>query len=112
MAGIAEWQQCLVSDSRSSPTVSVLFLKLLKSFYGSYGLSWDSRIQSASITLIGVRRQAPGASFLGAVAQLGERLICTQEVAGSIPTSSTKWERGGVFLARGAWRLTPPLKGL
>jgi hypothetical protein len=28
----------------------------------------------------------------GAVAQLGERLICTQEVAGSIPTSSTKLE--------------------
>jgi hypothetical protein len=27
---------------------------------------------------------------LGAVAQLGERLICIQEVAGSIPTSSTK----------------------
>jgi hypothetical protein len=27
---------------------------------------------------------------LGAVAQLGERLICTQEVAGSIPTSSTR----------------------
>jgi hypothetical protein len=27
----------------------------------------------------------------GAVAQLGERLICIQEVAGSIPTSSTKW---------------------
>ena len=26
----------------------------------------------------------------GAVAQLGERLICIQEVAGSIPTSSTK----------------------
>ena len=26
----------------------------------------------------------------GAVAQLGERLICTQEVAGSIPTSSTR----------------------
>ena len=26
---------------------------------------------------------------LGAVAQLGERLICIQEVAGSIPTSST-----------------------
>ena len=25
----------------------------------------------------------------GAVAQMGERLICTQEVAGSIPTSST-----------------------
>jgi hypothetical protein len=27
----------------------------------------------------------------GAVAQLGERLICIQEVAGSIPTSSTKF---------------------
>ena len=31
---------------------------------------------------LGIRRQ-------GAVAQLGERLICIQEVAGSIPTSST-----------------------
>ena len=28
--------------------------------------------------------------FNGAVAQLGERLICIQEVAGSIPVSSTK----------------------
>ena len=28
----------------------------------------------------------------GAVAQLGERLICIQEVAGSIPTSSTSFE--------------------
>ena len=27
--------------------------------------------------------------FHGAVAQLGERLICIQEVAGSIPVSST-----------------------
>ena len=27
----------------------------------------------------------------GAVAQLGERLICIQEVAGSIPTSSTRF---------------------
>ena len=35
---------------------------------------------------------APGIALLsglGAVAQLGERLICIQEVAGSIPTSST-----------------------
>ncbi len=32
----------------------------------------------------------------GAVAQLGERLICIQEVAGSIPTSSTSTtEYGG-----------------
>jgi hypothetical protein len=28
----------------------------------------------------------------GAVAQLGERLICIQEVAGSIPTSSTNFD--------------------
>ena len=32
----------------------------------------------------------------GAVAQLGERLICTQEAAGSIPTSSTSgWPEDG-----------------
>jgi hypothetical protein len=36
----------------------------------------------------GIRGQAE-ASGQGAVAQLGERLICIQEVAGSIPTSST-----------------------
>ena len=30
-----------------------------------------------------------GAGGQGAVAQLGERLICIQEAAGSIPTSST-----------------------
>ena len=39
-----------------------------------------SRVQSASIHFINQ----------GAVAQLGERLICIQEVAGSIPTSSTR----------------------
>jgi hypothetical protein len=31
----------------------------------------------------------------GAVAQLGERLICIQEVAGSIPTSSTRLVQTG-----------------
>ncbi len=61
-------------------------------------------VQSASITKFAVGGLAVG--FLasskfarrlianrqgqeGAVAQLGERLICIQEVAGSIPTSST-----------------------
>ena len=34
--------------------------------------------------------------FSGAVAQLGERLICTQEVAGSIPTSSTRVDPTGL----------------
>ena len=49
------------------------------------------RVQSASITFF-PGRAASRARFpkKGAVAQLGERLICIQEVAGSIPTSSTK----------------------
>ncbi len=38
------------------------------------------------------RKEAEGS---GAVAQLGERLICIQEVAGSIPTSSTSGRRRG-----------------
>ena len=31
-----------------------------------------------------------GHNFIGAIAQLGERLPCTQEVVGSIPSGSTK----------------------
>ena len=37
----------------------------------------------------GTSHQSPATEVSGAVAQLGERLICIQEVAGSIPTSST-----------------------
>ena len=33
----------------------------------------------------------------GALAQLGERLICIQEVSGSIPLSSTKIESFSFF---------------
>jgi hypothetical protein len=44
-------------------------------------------VQSASITFFRL-------CLLGAVAQLGERLICIQEVAGSIPTSSTNPSEG------------------
>jgi hypothetical protein len=29
---------------------------------------------------------------VGAVAQLGERLLCKQDVVGSIPSGSTKWK--------------------
>ena len=36
------------------------------------------------------RRVAESGLAEGAVAQLGERLPCTQEVSGSIPLSSTK----------------------
>jgi hypothetical protein len=32
----------------------------------------------------------PGACPFGGIAQLGERLICIQKVAGSIPVASTK----------------------
>ena len=45
------------------------------------GLADNPCIQSASISFFNE----------GAVAQLGERLICIQEVAGSIPTSSTSY---------------------
>ena len=41
------------------------------------------------LVLVVVAFNWPRFKFSGAVAQLGERLICIQEVAGSIPTSST-----------------------
>ena len=50
------------------------------------GLSHGFCIQLASI-----RFPVALARPNGAVAQLGERLICIQEVAGSIPTSSTSF---------------------
>jgi hypothetical protein len=78
-----------VSDSRSTPYPAP-----------------DSPLTSLLLLLLACagRRQAPrpiGLDYIygtlsvrlrrpiGAVAQLGERLICIQEVAGSIPTSST-----------------------
>jgi hypothetical protein len=44
----------------------------------------------------------------GAVAQLGERLICIQEVAGSIPTSSTS---SGKRVGSKSERATYPREG-
>jgi hypothetical protein len=51
----------------------------------------DPRVQLASIINLTFGGDANRHRVLtkGAVAQLGERLICIQEVAGSIPTSST-----------------------
>ena len=49
-------------------------------------------LESAALHPIGLDYnlgRGGGAIGQGAVAQLGERLICIQEVAGSIPTSST-----------------------
>jgi hypothetical protein len=42
-------------------------------------------------------RSSPNAGFCipgGAIAQLGERLLCKQEVVGSIPSGSTKLSFG------------------
>ena len=36
-------------------------------------------------------RTHPDPPFIGGVAQLGERLLCKQEVIGSIPFTSTNW---------------------
>ena len=52
-----------------------------------------------------------GLSF-GAIAQLGERVLCKHEVVGSIPSGSTKWvevrdERSGVDKAPEAVRDIP-----
>ena len=42
----------------------------------------------------------------GAIAQLGERLLCKQEVVGSIPSGSTKfgWVRLSGLLSLFSWR--------
>jgi hypothetical protein len=39
-------------------------------------------------------REKRGGHSRGELAQLGERLLCTQEVTGSIPVFSTNCERG------------------
>ena len=51
----------------------------------AFALSGGRRVQLASR-----KKSKRPALAPGAVAQLGERLICIQEVAGSIPTSSTR----------------------
>jgi hypothetical protein len=55
------------------------------------------RFWSSALVAGGPRPIGLGKYFAqGAVAQLGERLICIQEVAGSIPTSSTSLQRAGL----------------
>tara|TARA_B100000424_G_scaffold248005_1_gene220817 strand:+ start:248 stop:397 length:150 start_codon:yes stop_codon:yes gene_type:complete len=39
-------------------------------------------------------------NHFGAIAQLGERLLCTQEVSGSIPLSSTRSLSHHIFAAK------------
>ena len=47
----------------------------------------------------------------GAVAQLGERLLCKQEVIGSIPFSSTNFRRQAIFIGRTSSELTGKPRG-
>jgi hypothetical protein len=105
VAGDAEKQACerkraggIVSVSRSGPRFRTLTQVL-------YEISAGSQAGPVAQRPIGLDYNYT--MLLGAVAQLGERLICIQEVAGSIPTSSTRWERVLVFLAPGAWRAAP-----
>ena len=77
-----------------------LFLKFKRrSFMGRELVSWSASNRSRLHFFRGLERTAVSsvvrASSNGAVAQLGERLICIQEVAGSIPTSSTKLSCSG-----------------
>jgi hypothetical protein len=104
--GASSKQQSFHSIKVDSPRRIHLALVSLSQI--QYELLWvvsrshDSRVQSASITLTEPLGRNAGGSHHGAVAQLGERLICIQEVAGSIPTSSTMLTSGR-FLTRATW---------
>ena len=55
--------------------------------------------------MISVRSEVqvfPGPPFIGGVAQLGERLLCKQEVIGSIPFASTNTAQMNPVIARHA----------
>ena len=77
--GLRFWASELSRES--APNLHLEFLEFSEK---AMGLPRGFCIQLASI-----RFPAALARPNGAVAQLGERLICIQEVAGSIPTSST-----------------------
>ena len=49
------------------------------------------RVGEQILVLVKAQQRGPGAKYggNGAIAQMGERLICIQEVRGSIPRSST-----------------------
>jgi hypothetical protein len=45
--------------------------------------------------MVRIHPDPPFETIRGAIAQLGERLLCKQEVTGSIPVGSTSRGRGG-----------------
>jgi hypothetical protein len=90
-----------VSDSLSSPNPSSDLHLEFCDLFCRIGQVLAGSVQSASIifhAMVGFIprnvRAKSAAGGQGAVAQLGERLICIQEVAGSIPTSSTRFDSG------------------
>src|SRR5690242_18315793 len=83
-------------ESTTELLAAVPFHKPLRAFRSEQRVSFGSplevllfRLRFAGITRGPLRPTGLG-RLSGAVAQLGERLICIQEVAGSIPTSSTR----------------------
>ncbi len=100
MGGVSESKVRLVvrrtrvRDSRSTPNRPQPFGEADES---ALDLHWeiDSFSRKAMGWSCGLCIQLASIDF-GAVAQLGERLICIQEVAGSIPTSSTSAESLGL----------------
>src|SRR3546814_11890420 len=51
---------------------------------------WSSDVCSSDLEVGGSTPPRPTILWLGALAQLGERLLCKHQVIGSIPISSTK----------------------
>ena len=109
MGGVPQWHglSSLCRDSRSTPFVSALFLSVSRTELRT-GLAPAARVQPASkipglwVVGCGLSATVQVCRFAhdpqpttpkGAVAQMGERLICIQEVVGSIPISSTSaWQ--------------------
>src|SRR4051812_47622289 len=90
----------LYGGGASKKLTAVPFHKPLQAFRSRQRVSFGSplevllfRLRPADNTR-GSLRPTGLERISGAVAQLGERLICIQEVAGSIPTSSTRVDEG------------------
>jgi hypothetical protein len=69
--------------------VSCIVIMRLQSF-----LSGSSSVVEYNLAKVGVAGSNPvfrSILVYGALAQLGERLLCTQEVSGSIPLGSTNY---------------------
>ena len=69
-------------------TVLMSLLKVVFLLHGGRSLSWlEHTLDKGGVESSSLSRPT---KKTGGLAQLGERLICIQEVSGSIPLSSTK----------------------